>query len=208
MKKSRLLSPACALFLSASMVSNAAFAVLIDFDNLPGGGSTVAGQILTNEYAFWGVTFSAFEDGASVNNTVGLDFTLSNPMGNSLSNSDPFSSSRHDVLRISFSVPVNNLQWLTRRSYEAPTFNFYNAAGDLLGSLTSEIGSCCTLVQTDATAFSNVSRIDAIQPTDTWFWVMDNLSFDPTVVPAPPALWLFSSGLLGLVGLARRKLAT
>jgi hypothetical protein len=28
-----------------------------------------------------------------------------------------------------------------------------------------------------------------------------------TKVPAPPALWLFGSGLLGLVGIARRKKA-
>ena len=26
-----------------------------------------------------------------------------------------------------------------------------------------------------------------------------------TVVPVPPAVWLFGSGLLGLVGIARRK---
>ena len=32
-------------------------------------------------------------------------------------------------------------------------------------------------------------------------------AFDVTAVPIPPALWLFSSGLLGLVGIARRKKA-
>jgi len=31
------------------------------------------------------------------------------------------------------------------------------------------------------------------------------LVFVPSSVPIPPALWLFGSGLLGLVGLARRK---
>ena len=29
--------------------------------------------------------------------------------------------------------------------------------------------------------------------------------YGETVVPTPPALWLFSSGLIGLIGLARRK---
>ena len=29
--------------------------------------------------------------------------------------------------------------------------------------------------------------------------------FTPTAVPVPPAVWLFSSGLLGLIGIARRK---
>jgi hypothetical protein len=27
----------------------------------------------------------------------------------------------------------------------------------------------------------------------------------PTVVPVPPALWLFASGLMGLIGMARYK---
>ena len=30
-------------------------------------------------------------------------------------------------------------------------------------------------------------------------------SYDPTVVPVPAAVWLFGSGLIGLIGLARRK---
>jgi len=30
---------------------------------------------------------------------------------------------------------------------------------------------------------------------------------DPSAVPVPPAVWLFGSGLLGLIGMARRKKA-
>ena len=33
----------------------------------------------------------------------------------------------------------------------------------------------------------------------------DNLNFDRVVVPVPAAVWLFGSGLLGLVGVARRR---
>jgi hypothetical protein len=32
-----------------------------------------------------------------------------------------------------------------------------------------------------------------------------SLQFQPTVVPVPAAVWLFGSGLLGLIGMARRK---
>ena len=35
-----------------------------------------------------------------------------------------------------------------------------------------------------------------------------NANFDFTVVPVPAAVWLFGSGLLGLVGVARRRKAT
>lgn len=36
-------------------------------------------------------------------------------------------------------------------------------------------------------------------------WVKHNGSVGTAVVPIPPALWLFGSGLLGLIGVARRK---
>jgi hypothetical protein len=39
---------------------------------------------------------------------------------------------------------------------------------------------------------------------------IDNIRFGqnpPAAVPIPPALWLFGSGLLGLIGIARRKKA-
>jgi len=36
-------------------------------------------------------------------------------------------------------------------------------------------------------------------------WV--NNSYSPTIVPIPAAVWLFGSGLLGLVGVARRRKA-
>jgi hypothetical protein len=36
-------------------------------------------------------------------------------------------------------------------------------------------------------------------------WGVENVRMDVQVVPIPPAVWLFGSGLLGLVGIARRK---
>jgi hypothetical protein len=36
-------------------------------------------------------------------------------------------------------------------------------------------------------------------------WSVENVRMDVQVVPVPAAVWLFSSGLLGLVGIARRK---
>jgi len=37
---------------------------------------------------------------------------------------------------------------------------------------------------------------------------MDNVMFSGTAIPIPTAIWLFSTGLLGLIGIARRKQAT
>jgi hypothetical protein len=36
-------------------------------------------------------------------------------------------------------------------------------------------------------------------------WGVENVRMDVQVVPVPAAVWLFGSGLIGLVGLARRK---
>jgi len=38
-------------------------------------------------------------------------------------------------------------------------------------------------------------------------WGVENVRMDVQVVPVPAAVWLFGSGLLGLVGIARRKQA-
>lgn len=46
----------------------------------------------------------------------------------------------------------------------------------------------------------NQYRDDAFGFDDTWY-----LSQSYKVVPIPPAVWLFGSGLLGLIGFARRK---
>ena len=40
-----------------------------------------------------------------------------------------------------------------------------------------------------------------------WDIRRDNLSYTVNAVPVPPALWLFGSGLLGLIGMARHKKA-
>ena len=47
-------------------------------------------------------------------------------------------------------------------------------------------------------------------PNQTVFWVVGDDTFDASkwtvgAVPVPAAMWLFSSGLLGLIGVARRK---
>jgi hypothetical protein len=36
-------------------------------------------------------------------------------------------------------------------------------------------------------------------------WAIDNLEYGASAVPVPAAIWLFSSGLIGLIGLARRE---
>jgi hypothetical protein len=61
---------------------------------------------------------------------------------------------------------------------------------DVSGGITFELAAVCGA---DAGCVSNV--------------FLDNLSITTSAVPVPAAAWLFGSGLLGLVGVARRKKA-
>ena len=54
---------------------------------------------------------------------------------------------------------------------------------------------------------TQIGRIEAIAPGSR-VELFDNIAFGAaTVVPIPAAVWLFGSGLLGLVGIARRRAA-
>jgi hypothetical protein len=71
------------------------------------------------------------------------------------------------------------------------TYNFSVIAGpDVSGGVTLQLGAVC-----DASADCS---------SDVYF---DNVVVDVAPVPIPAAAWLFGSGLLGLIGTARRKKA-
>jgi hypothetical protein len=46
---------------------------------------------------------------------------------------------------------------------------------------------------------------DTLGFANQWVQFEFDVTVDPTVIPVPAAVWLFGSGLLGLVGVARRK---
>lgn len=45
-------------------------------------------------------------------------------------------------------------------------------------------------------------------PADGFFLSVDDLVVTPSAVPVPAAVWMFGSGLLGLMGMRRKKLVT
>jgi hypothetical protein len=57
---------------------------------------------------------------------------------------------------------------------------------------------------------NGIIAIDAVTGTASTFNGLPGvtaLAYQGTVIPIPPSVWLFGSGLLGLVGMARRKAA-
>ena len=60
----------------------------------------------------------------------------------------------------------------------------------------------------DTPAFYNgLVNTPATMPASVPYHKLSGSGFGPAVVPVPAAVWLFGSGLLGLVGIARRKKA-
>lgn len=60
----------------------------------------------------------------------------------------------------------------------------------------------------DTPAFYNgLVNTPTIMPANIFSHTLPGSGFGQTTVPIPAALWLFGSGLLGLIGMARRKKA-
>lgn len=89
---------------------------------------------------------------------------------------------------------------LTVAAGESIVFDFYSVL------VSSEIPLDSVIILTSASmGFEN---IPAAYPDDNKaydFYISSSNEASVTVVPIPAALWLFGSGLIGLIGVARRK---
>ena len=146
---------------------------VVDFDNLPGGGTIAADTALTTQYSSIGVTFSALEDGSPVSAAV---INSASPIsGNYWANtSDGDFGPRWDALIMEFATPVSGVNWLTQsHGGLSITFNAYDAGNTLLETLVITGNWVPT-----SFAATGISRIEALQPDDGWGWGMDSLEFD------------------------------
>ncbi len=91
------------------------------------------------------------------------------------------------------------------------TVSAYDAGGTLLDSISfsalSPISSSVvsTIGTFDFTTTSPIAHLHLLSDGNVAASILDNLSFQP--VPIPAAVWLFGSGLAGLIAVARRKSA-
>jgi len=174
-----------------------ASATIVDFDNLPDGGTLGLNTILTDQYSSLGVTFSATENGRTVDAAVINSYSPYS--GNYWANTTSGSfGPRHDVLSITFDNAVEDVSWLTHSYGRSPIlFNAYDKAANLLESFD-------TYGRWVETSFSSsgIYRIDAVQPLDHWGWGMDNLSF--VTIPEPQTILFLCVGLAGMFYLRRK----
>jgi hypothetical protein len=183
------------LFCSAAMQG-----AVVDFDNLPGGGTIAANTVLTTQYSSIGVTFSAIEDGSPV--SAAVINTFSPISGNYWANTpDGNYGPRWDALIMDFSTPVSGVSWLTQSHGSLSiTFNAYDAGNNLLETLVIT-GDWAP----SGFAASGISRIEALQPDDGWGWGMDNLEFSSGQVPEPATYGMFALGLAAATLLGRKR---
>ncbi len=190
MKKSRLLGMTCAMLIGEAQ------AIVIDFDSL------TVGTIVTTQFSE--VTFS----GTGALPAHVLSFAVSgNSSPNVIASGDSLADGSKDTF-LDFTLPVSNLSFVIvgdGSSGSAGMLDIYvNSIFDTTLSLTVDgVGSSADLI--DLTSFINVTRIEMYDITDPAGIGYDDFTFDVANVPIPSAVWLFGSGLIGLVGFARRK---
>ncbi len=193
--------------------SATASAVSIDFDTEQDGTPYVGlgGSFPANEY-----------NGVVINDsdiTLGSTYVnLINPlnMGTDISgyyvNVGAFQVAPQTQLTIDFTTVVTEVSFdFANPSGDLTVFAF-DVSGALLGEFDfmgmdlfiNQAGFDQNAGHVDISGIGEIASI-LIEPDINQALIVDNLNFSP--VPVPAAAWLFGSGLIGLIGIARRKKA-
>lgn len=201
MNKSRLLSAVSVLLLSIS-ISTTAVAVTIDFEGTGAPGLFVDTTPLTNLYAPLGVSFSGVDGaGGSILNQSG-NFGINAHSGTDFLAFNT-SATTGTIELLTFSSPIDSFEVYAAGGTSSATFllEAFDSGNILLASDTITTTTWGLL----SVASTGISTVKLTQTGASTSWVYDDITFN--AVPIPPALWLFGPGLLGLVGIARRKKA-
>ena len=202
----------------ALCVGGFAQATVIDFENLGPEGTIVTSVPSAPELTISGGILvvpgnprTAFNGNSSGEGPGGIDDALS---GNTLK-----SASNGSTVVFTFSTDIKDLQ-LYAVDIEIGTVTevfearVYDAGDNLLHTITLTGGDPGTgdglLALVDfSTGFTGSGSIRKLEfeaitsPSTLPGYAVDDLSY--SVIPVPAAVWLFGSGLLGLIGFVRRK---
>jgi hypothetical protein len=204
MKSSNSHLIAAAFSLSALILSSTdSYGVTFDFETIPGGAPTVYDQLVGTSYQSLGVVFSSQGDLNPANYPVFRDnITPTMAVVDTVRELQSTFNIRADFLN---GAGVVSADTYTANGFGL-TMSAYDVSDSLLGSVTA---GPYTLGVGQFLSLSGIGTISYIiweSSNPTFAGVsIDNLTFEASVVPVPPALPLFAGGL-GLLGwLSRRK---
>jgi len=203
---------------SALVISTNVNAASINFEefvstamsNSPGSLIPISARISNQYLATDGVIFSSGNDFLAAVN-LGLNHATSGIVGIGGSDGANGLTYAGEFFRANFFDP-NNISTQAVTNYveiigdlisdgTGGTFSAYDINGVLLGSDSQTDVSGNTFVL----AFEG---IHSVRFTGSGTIALDDLTFNPvTAIPVPAAVWLFGSGLIGLIGVTRRKKA-
>jgi hypothetical protein len=207
------------VLLAIANLSHAALTTL-DFEDLPGMPLLAPVPIpdeskLSDNYLDeFGVLFSSGSPYVAVTNlgaaaTSGQNGILATRADGTRTNTVPISISFFKpgdsaIPFITSSVSAKTDLWGTNGIYSA-TLHAYDVTGTLLGSASVPDSNGQLL----AFSAEGIHRFElSSSAPDTAGIAFDDVTFDSTSpIPIPAAVWLFGSGLLGLIGISRRKKA-
>ena len=166
-----------------------------------------------NYYASDGVTFSGgglLADGASGGKSGQPQF-LGDRIGTySKESGSAYSDSFFDIW-VHFTNGASNVSgdYISNLGHGGKVIAYSNTGAELdtvdlsaLSPPTTAIGSLGTFDFGFLT--TNVAKLHMISDSATVATMLDNLTYSPAPVPVPAAVWLFGSGLIGLIGMRRK----
>ena len=186
MKKSRLLGAVCACVIT--MASVAVSAATVDQEQLLSDSGSAPVTTMGQSYT---AGLTGLLSGITVFANLANPFTLSLYSGNAIDPGQLLASGQFT----GSTIDVSSLG-VMQTAGEQYTFNFLLSAGT---SFSYKFGTNPYAGGDIKYNLSESSRLIS----DLKFIT----SVDTTVVPVPAAAWLFGSGLIGLIGVARRKKA-
>ncbi len=194
-------------------------ASVLGFDALPsngGGGSSgntgtpiQPESQLTDQFANLGVIFSSTGGAVGVVGAPSDAVSLSNVIGGSSMESTLPVLNYFEPISLKFVLPNTTTPALTTKigAWNDPTgsliqLSVFDIDGNLLESAQADqgffIGISNPLIASATFSYVSSQSVNGFS--------LDDITFgDVSTVPVPAAVWLFGSGLIGLIGVAKRK---